>query len=137
MLWSLGILLACQACGEVLHVLTGLPIPGTIWGLGLLLGWLCATRRATGPAMLPAADALLPYLGLFFVPPGVLAVIELSRLPSAWGPIALSILLSSVLTLGAAGLVAQTLLVRRDRRGMAASRGGLAPDDERGTGASL
>ncbi len=71
--------------------------------------------------MLPAADALLPYLGLFFVPPGVLAVMELSRLPSAWVPIAIAILLSSLLTLVAAGRIAQTLLVWKDRRRSLAS----------------
>ena len=121
MLWSFGVLLACQACGEVLHLVTGLPIPGTIWGIGLLFTWLCATGRSTGPDMLPAADALLPYLGLFFVPPGVLAVMELSRLPSAWAPIAVAILLSSVLTLVVAGRIAQTLLAWKDRRKSLAS----------------
>ena len=116
MLWSFCALLACQACGEMLRILTGLPVPGTIWGIGLLLAWLCVSRRATGPGMLPAADALLPYLGLFFVPPGVRAVRELSRLPSAWAPVALAILASSVLTLVAAGHVAQILLAWEDRR---------------------
>ncbi len=128
MLWSFGVLLVCQACGEVLHVMTGLPIPGTIWGIGLLLTWLIATHRVTGPAALPAADALLPYLGLFFVPPGVLAVMRLGRLPSAWGPIALAILVSSVVTLVIAGRVAQTLLLWSDRRGTRMIRGEAAPE---------
>ncbi len=126
MLWSFGVLLVCQALGEVLHVVTGLPIPGTIWGIGLLLAWLCAIRRTTGPDTLPAADALLPYLGLFFVPPGVLALRELGRLPGAWAPLALAILVSSVLTLAVAGRVAQTLLAWRDRKGVApASESGV------------
>jgi holin-like protein len=126
MLWSFGVLLACQAVGEVLHLLTGLPIPGTIWGIGLLLAWLCGTRRATASDMLPAADALLPYLGLFFVPPGVMAVMELSRLPSAWLPIALAILVSSMVTLVAAGRMAQALLAAKDRRKLLTSQ--TSPD---------
>lgn len=125
MLWSFCALLACQAGGEMLRILTGLPVPGTIWGIGLLLAWLCATRRATGPGMLPAADALLPYLGLFFVPPGVRAVMELSRLPGAWALIALAILASSVLTLVVAGHVAQALLALEDRREAVGGRRGL------------
>ena len=60
MLWSFAVLLTCQAFGEVLHLVTGLPVPGTIWGIGLLLTWLCATGRPPEPNMLPAADALLP-----------------------------------------------------------------------------
>ena len=123
MLWSFGVLLACQAFGEVLRLVTGLPVPGTIWGIGLLLTWLCATGRSTGPDMLPAADAMLPYLGLFFVPPGVMAVMELSRLPSAWAPIVIAILLSSVLTLVTAGHIAQTLLAWTDRRRSVPSQG--------------
>ena len=119
MLWSFCILLACQACGEMLRILTGLPVPGTIWGIGLLLGFLCASRRAAGSGMLPAADALLAYLGLFFVPPGVVAAMTLGRLPAAWAPVALAILVSSVLALVAAGHIAQRLLAREDRRQMA------------------
>jgi holin-like protein len=127
MLWSFGVLLAFQACGEVLHLLTGLPVPGTIWGIGLLLAWLCATGRSTGPDTFPAADALLPYLGLFFVPPGVLAVMELSRLQSVWVPITISILLSSVLTLVAAGRIAQTLLAWKERRRSSTSQDSPPP----------
>ena len=130
MLWSFGVLLACQACGEVLHLVTGLPVPGTIWGIGLLLSWLCLTGRSAGRDMLPAADALLPFLGLFFVPPGVMAVRELSRLPTAWVPIALAILLSSLLTLVAAGRIAQALLAWTDRRRSFASEGRPAVEAE-------
>ncbi len=137
MLWSFGVLLVCQACGEVMRLVTGLPIPGTIWGIGLLLAWLCAGRRATGPDMLPAADALLPYFGLFFVPPGVLAVMALSRLPGAWLPIALAILLSSVLTLVVAGQAAQTLLRWKHRRGAPVGPGRQATDPEDGAQAPL
>ena len=137
MLWSFGVLLACQALGEILHLVTGLPIPGTIWGIGLLLTWLCATGRSTGPNMLPAADALLPYLGLFFVPPGVLAVMELSRLPSAWAPIAVAIMFSSVLTLIAAGRIAQTLLAWKDQQRSSASQRRPAPKGESRAGPLL
>ena len=112
MLWSFCVLLACQAFGEVLRAVTGLPIPGTILGLGLLLAGLQLTGGRFQTEPLPAPDALLPYLGLLFVPPGVVAVLKLGTLGHAWLPIAAGILVSSVFTLVVGGLVAQRLLAR-------------------------
>ena len=105
MIWSFSALLACLAMGDVLHSLTGLPVPGAVFGIGLLL------------AGLPAADLLLPYLGLLFVPPGVAAVRRLSHLSGAWLPVAGAILVSSVLALIVAGRVTQALLARQEQRG--------------------
>ena len=113
MLWSCCMLLACQAAGEVLRAFTGVPIPGTILGLGLMLATLRMTGQRYRTEPLAAPDALLPYLGLFFVPPGVVAVLKLGALGRAWLPIAAGILVSSVLTLVISGSVAQRLLVRR------------------------
>jgi holin-like protein len=116
MLWSFCALRACQVLGEILHAVTGLPIPGTVFGIGLLFGGLCLWRR-TAARSLPAADALLPYLGLFFVPPGVSAVVRLSHLTYAWFPIAVAIVVSSTITLIVAGRVAQALLARHNEAG--------------------
>ena len=113
MLWSFCALLGCQAIGEILHAATGLPIPGTVFGIALLLSGLCLWRQ-TAAHSLPAADALLPYLGLFFVPPGVSAVLRLSSIHHVWFPIGAAIIGSSTLTLVVAGRVAQTLLARQD-----------------------
>ncbi len=109
MIWSFCALLACQMLGDILHSLTGLPIPGTVFGIGLLLSGLCIWRQAA-PVSLPAADVLLPYLGLFFVPPGVSALLRLSQFPQALLPIAAAMLVSSVLALAIAGRVAQSLM---------------------------
>lgn len=117
MIWSFSALLACQAMGEALRSLTGLPVPGTVFGIGLLLAALCVARRQDPPASLPAADLLLPCLGLLFVPPGVAAVRRLGHLFSAWLPVAAAILVSSVLALAAAGRVTQALLARQEQRG--------------------
>ena len=61
MIWSFCVLLACQAFGNILHALTGLPIPGTVFGIALLLLGLCVWPK-TAPVSLPAGDALLPIL---------------------------------------------------------------------------
>ena len=38
-------LLVCLLAGEAIHRLTGLPLPGSVIGLGLLLAWLGLVRR--------------------------------------------------------------------------------------------
>ncbi len=116
MIWSLSALLACLALGDVLHSLTGLPVPGAVFGIGLLLAGLCLTTPRDQPASLPAADLLLPCLGLLFVPPGVAAVRRLSHLSGVWLPVAGAILVSSVLALVIAGRVTQALLARQEQR---------------------
>ena len=60
MVWSFSALLACLALGDVLHTLTGLPVPGAVFGIGLLLAGLCVAGRRDRPVALPAADLLLP-----------------------------------------------------------------------------
>ena len=92
MLWSFCVLLACQAAGAAVHAVTGVPVPGTILGIGLLA---CREPRNV-PAALPVADALLPYLSLMFVPPAIVA--------------------SSVLALVVAGRLAQVLLNAKARQ---------------------
>ena len=69
MLWSLAVLIVCQAAGELLHALFGMPVPGPVLGLGLLLLGLCLCARTGKSPLLPATDGLLAYLPLFFVPP--------------------------------------------------------------------
>jgi holin-like protein len=117
MLRSLALLILCQAAGEVLHAATRVPVPGTVTGMGLLLALLCLWRRRTGGELsLPAADPLLSYLSLFFVPPGVVAVMSAGRFAHAAPAVIAGLLGSSVLTLIVAGRLVQALLVWSERR---------------------
>ena len=113
MIWSLALLIFCQAAGELLHTLTGLPIPGPVLGIGLLLLGLCAWRKSV--PVLPAADTLLSYLSLFFVPPGVSVVMQIGRFAQVWPAVILALLGSSILALLVTGCVTQALLARLDR----------------------
>lgn len=122
MLWSFCILLACQAAGEAIHAGTAVPVPGTILGVGLLVTVLACRGPQQAPAVLPAADALLPYLSLMFVPPGVVAVLRMRAVPEAWLPIAIAVVVSSALALGIAGRLAQALLNRSSGRVAAVHR---------------
>ena len=111
MLGSLAALIAAQASGEALHAALSLPVPGSVLGMGLLLFVLAIWTRIAGSApALPAADVLLSYLSLFFVPPGVGMVMRVAQLGWLWPVLALAITASSVLTLVVVGVVAQGLL---------------------------
>ena len=77
MLFGLFILLACQLAGEIIARGLGLPIPGPVIGIVLLLallaiqGWRQGAAFAeTGPVA-KSADGLLANLGLVFIPAGV------------------------------------------------------------------
>ncbi len=113
MLGSLAALMVCQVAGELLHTGLGIPVPGPVLGIGLLLLGLAMWKRRFGsvPA-LPAADALLSYLSLFFVPPGVSMIMQFSRLGRFWPLLFLGLVASSVLTLAVTGRVTQSLLNR-------------------------
>ena len=110
---SIAVLFACQILGDVLHRTLGLPVPGPVLGIGLLLLGLCAAAGIGKAApKLPAADALLSYLSLFFVPLGVDVVMHFGRLGHIWPGLLLTLLASSIVTLAVAGRVTQILLSR-------------------------
>ena len=79
MIASLSLILLCQLAGEVIVRGLGLPVPGPVIGLMLLLILLVARDRfavlARGPlrqgGVEDAARGLLAHLSLLFVPAGV------------------------------------------------------------------
>ena len=116
-LLGLVILLLAQMVGLGVSALLGLPIPGVVLGIVLLvlLGVLPATRGLVRRAE-PAATPLLAHLQLLFVPPGVGIILELQVLAENALPLALAVGGSFALTLVVSGLLLQALLRRQDRR---------------------
>lgn len=116
-LLGLLVLVLAQMVGLAIEELLGLPIPGVVLGLMLLvvLGVLRPTRAVVRAAE-PAATPLLQHLQLLFVPPGVGIVLELETLAQNALALALAVGGSFVLTLLVAGWVLQALLRWQDRR---------------------
>lgn len=98
MLGALTLLLACQLAGESLQRLLGLPLPGPVIGLVLLLV-LLAIRREVWPALAGTAKGLLQHLTLLYVPAGVGLMVHLARLERQWLPLLAALVGSTVLTL--------------------------------------
>jgi holin-like protein len=96
---SIFILLLFQLAGELLSGLTHIPVPGPVIGMMLLAAFYILRRREPSPALQHAADGLLNWLGLLFVPAGVGIVANLALLRSAWIPISVALIGSTFITL--------------------------------------
>ena len=96
---SLFILLLFQLAGEALRAITHTEVPGPVIGMILLAAFYILRRREPSPALQHAADGLLGWLGLLFVPAGVGIVANLALLRSAWLPISVALIGSTFITL--------------------------------------
>ncbi len=106
-------LLALQALGELLGRALGLPIPGPVIGLLLLL---VALRRPSIQASVgEAANFLLSHLSLLFVPVGVGVMTHLGLLEAHGGRVVAVIVLSTWVGLGATAWTLHWLLRRQAR----------------------
>ncbi len=107
-------LLAFQLAGELLVRLLGLPLPGPVAGMALLLAWLLWRGRAAEPLARSSAQ-LLQHLSLLFIPAGTGVVLYGRLLAAEWLSLSLSLLLSTLLGMAvSAGLL--LWLLRRSRR---------------------
>src|SRR3954447_374331 len=96
-------LLLFQCIGEGLSRFFAWPVPGPVVGLAVLFVAL-RVRGSVPHAVEAAADGLAGHLSLLFVPAGVGVMLHFSRLAAEWVPIVASLLVSTVLTIGAVSL---------------------------------
>jgi putative effector of murein hydrolase LrgA (UPF0299 family) len=116
---GIATLLFCQLLGEVAVRGLGLPIPGPVVGLVLLVALLWAANRRFGDDRLTAAtaplgrvaDGLLASLALLFVPAGVGVVQYLGLISAEATAIGAALVLSTLATLVAT--VATFVALRR------------------------
>ena len=98
MLRTLGLLLGCQLAGEFIARVLGLPIPGPVLGLVILLAAL-ALRPPLASAMRPTTQVILAHLSLMFVPAGVGVIGNLDVLSSDWARLLVVLILSTILSM--------------------------------------
>jgi len=70
MIGAIALLCVCQLAGETLHRLIGVPLPGPVIGMALLLGWLALVRKAR-PTLEAVSAWLTAHLSIMFVPAAV------------------------------------------------------------------
>jgi putative effector of murein hydrolase LrgA (UPF0299 family) len=95
---ALTALLLAQLAGEALARASGLPLPGPVLGLALLLAAFAALPRLADTVR-PVAQGILAHLSLLFVPAATGIVGHLDRLGAEALPILAAIVISTVLAI--------------------------------------
>lgn len=109
MIRAMASLLLCQLAGTVMQQAAGLPLPGPVLGMVLLLAIL-ARRGGPTASLHDTSLGLLRYFGLLFVPAGVGVVTELPILRANAVAVAIAIPVSTVLALVITGVLMQFFL---------------------------
>ncbi len=113
------LLLGLQLAGEVVAAGLGLPLPGMVLGLLMLLGLLAWRARRLGPerAIPPELDALAKglhgNLGLLFVPAGAGVLVQADLIAREGVAILLAILVSTAVTIAVTARLAQGRVAAR------------------------
>lgn len=116
MLRTFLVLLGCQAAGEIIRQVSGIPLSGPIIGMILLLAAL-TVRGGASDEFCRSGQTALGYLSLFFVPPGVGIMQHLALLRAQWLPLLLGLIVSTAVAMASGALVMQSIeRLRRPRR---------------------
>lgn len=110
MIKTFAALLLFQCLGESLSFVGNIPVPGPVIGMLLLLGALKLSKRLRETVEEPSI-AFLKHLSLLFVPAGVGIVVYAETVEHDLFPIAVTILLGTVLTVCLTALPAKALYV--------------------------
>lgn len=110
-LQGFAVLLAFQLLGELLVRLSGILVPGPVLGMALLLAFLLL-RQGVAAAVRETSEGLLRYLPLLFVPAGVGLINHGVLLKQDFWVIAVTLVVSTALTLAVTVLVLQWLKKR-------------------------
>lgn len=98
MLGYLTLIFCCQLIGELLATATGLPVPGPVCGMLILLAGLMVHDSI--PADLAGVSSgLLDNLSLLFIPAGVGVMLHANLLARDWLPLSVALIVSTGLTI--------------------------------------
>jgi holin-like protein len=98
MIAAFALLFFCQLIGEILVRATGLPVPGPVIGLLLLLA-LISRRGGVSEDLDKISGTLLRHLSLLFVPAGTGVMVHAARLSEEALAIGVTLIGSTIATL--------------------------------------
>lgn len=104
MIPALLTLLLTQLAGETLSRALGLPLPGPVLGMVLILALFAAVPRMVA-VVRPVAQGILGHMSLLFVPAGTGIVGHIDRLSAQGLPILVAVIGSTLLAIAAGALV--------------------------------
>jgi holin-like protein len=115
LLGGIALLLGAQLLGELAARALELPVPGPVIGMALLATGL-ALRGHVPPGLARAADGLLRFLPLFFVPAGAGVAALSDTFSEAWLPLVAAIVVSTAVALAVTALAVRLVLALGRRR---------------------
>lgn len=108
MLGYITLIFACQLAGELLVAALGLPVPGPVAGMLILLTGLLA-HGAVPENLAAVGDFILGNLSVLFVPAGVGVMLHAGLLGDDWLPVSVALVASTILTIAVTALAMQWL----------------------------
>jgi len=103
MIHALTLILSCQLAGELAVRYLGLPVPGPVLGMLLLLAWLFIKGGVSENLEKTTSD-LLEHLSLLFVPAGVGVIVHWEAIRNEWQALTLALVASTVIALAVTSL---------------------------------
>lgn len=109
-----GIIFACLLAGELIAMIPGISIPGSI--IGMLVLTVLLERKVVKPdSIAPLCRFLIKNMAFFFVPPGVALMLYFDIIAAEWIPITVATVVSIFLVIVVTGRLHQ-FMHRRVKR---------------------
>ena len=112
---QIAIIFGICLVGEFLHRVVGIPIPGNILGMVLLLILLC-TKIIKPEHISSVSSFFLNHLALFFVPPSIAIMAVGDDILSHWPLLLILCIILTVITMAVTGVTTQFLIGRGEKR---------------------
>ena len=112
---QLAVIFAICLAGEFLHRIVGVPLPGNIIGMVLLLILLC-TKVIKPEQISGVSNFFLKHLAIFFLPPSIAIMAVGDDVLSKW-PLLLALCIAfTLVTIAMGGWVTQLLIRKQEKR---------------------
>ncbi len=103
-----GIIFGCLFAGELIALIPGLNLPGSIIGMVLLT--ILLQRGTVNPETIrPVCRFLIDNMAFFFIPPGVALMLYFDLIAAQWLPITVATVVSTIIVLIVTGRLHQFL----------------------------
>lgn len=109
------IILLCNFAGNIVIMLSNLPVPGSVLGMLILLV-LLLSKRVKLETVEPAASLLIAFMLLFILPDGVNLMNSFHKFEDIVVQVLVIAVLSTILTMASSSLVAQFLSSKLKKR---------------------
>ena len=106
-----GIIFGCLFLGELLALVPGMTIPGSIWGM-LILTFLLNRGVVRAATIKPVCKFLTDNMAFFFIPPGVALMLYFDLIGKELIPIMVATVVSIIIVLLVTGHLHQYLQSR-------------------------